>query len=53
MKKRPKKVQLSFYPEPEAYEALKRLSERARVAQQVYLREGLDYILAKYKKEAR
>jgi hypothetical protein len=48
-----KKAQLAFYPEPEAYEALKLLSARTRVPQQVYLREGLDIILQKYKKELR
>ncbi len=51
-KLRLKKAQLSFYPEPEQYEALKQLSAKTRVPQQAYLREGLEYILAKYKKEA-
>jgi ribosomal 50S subunit-associated protein YjgA (DUF615 family) len=40
-----KKAQLSFYPEPEDYEALKALSARTGVPQQVYLRRGLAYIL--------
>jgi hypothetical protein len=46
--KRLQKTQLALYVEPEAAEALKELSERTRVPQQVYLREGLDAILAKY-----
>jgi ribbon-helix-helix protein len=47
-KSRLKKAQLSFYPEPINYAALKALSARTRVKQQDYLREGLDYVLAKY-----
>jgi hypothetical protein len=50
-KARLKKAQLSFYPEPAMYEALKTLSGKTRVPQQAYLREGLDYVLAKYRKE--
>jgi predicted DNA-binding protein len=44
-----KKTQLALYLEPEQYGALKALSERTRVPAQVYLREGLDLILNKYK----
>jgi predicted DNA-binding protein len=40
-----RKAQLSFYPEPEDYEALKTLSAKTGVPQQVYLREGLRHIL--------
>ena len=47
-KARLKKAQLSFYPETHQYEDLKALSERTRVPQQAYLREGLDYVLEKY-----
>jgi hypothetical protein len=50
-KARLKKAALSFYPEPAMYEALKALSGRTKVPQQVYLREGLDMVLAKYKRE--
>lgn len=50
-KPRLKKAQLSFYPEPEQYEALKQLSDRTRVPQQAYIREGLEMVLEKYKKE--
>ena len=50
-KARLRKAQLSFYPEPAMYEALKALSGKTRVPQQAYLREGLDYVLAKYRKE--
>jgi hypothetical protein len=48
-----KKSQLALYLEPEQYEALKRLHEVTRVPMQVYLREGLDMVLDKYKKELR
>jgi len=48
-KARLKKSQLSFYCEPTDYEQLKKLSERTRTPQQVYLREGLVHILKKYK----
>jgi histidinol-phosphate/aromatic aminotransferase/cobyric acid decarboxylase-like protein len=44
-KDRLRKAQLSFYPEPEDYEALKTLSAKTGVPQQVYLREGLRHIL--------
>ncbi len=40
-----KKAQLSFYPEPEDYERLKRLSAETGIPQQVYLRRGLDFVL--------
>ncbi len=42
------KAQLSFYPEPKDYELLKQLSEKTRVPQQEYVREGLDHVLVKY-----
>jgi Ribbon-helix-helix domain len=44
-KRRLQKAQLSFHPEPEAYRALKELSVRTGVPQQVYLRRGLDWVL--------
>jgi hypothetical protein len=44
-KARLKKAQLSFYPEPADYAALKALSVRTGIPQQVYLREGLRLIL--------
>src|SRR5690348_678683 len=40
-----KKAQLSLYLEPKDYEALKALSARTGVPQQVYIRRGIDYIL--------
>ena len=40
-----RKVQLSFYAEPEDYATLKALSARTDVPQQVYLRRGLTHIL--------
>ena len=44
-KQRLKKAQLSFYAEPEDYQALKALSATTGIPQQVYLREGLQMIL--------
>lgn len=46
-----KKMQVALYLDAEQLDALKVLSGKTRVPQQVYLREGLDYVLAKYKKE--
>lgn len=43
-----KKVQLALYLDSDQVDALKVLSLKTRVPQQVYLREGLDYVLAKY-----
>jgi len=43
-----KKVQLALYLDADQVDALKALSGRTRVPQQVYLREGLDYVLEKY-----
>ncbi len=43
------KHQFSLYVEPEQAGALRELSKRTRVPQQVYLREGLDWVLKKYK----
>ena len=42
------KVTTTVYLETEQMIGLKTLSERTRVPQQVYLREGLDLVLAKY-----
>ena len=52
-KQRLKKAFLSLYLEPEQATALRSLSKRTRVAQQIYLREAVDMVLARYKKEAR
>ncbi len=49
-KDRLRKAQIPFYPEPEDYAALKALSRRTGVPQQVYLREGLAYVLKKHGK---
>ena len=43
-KDRLRKAQLSFYAQPEDYEALKSLSARTGVPQQVYLRRGLAHV---------
>jgi len=43
-----KKIQLALYLDASQVEALRALSARTRVPQQAYLREGLDYVLAKY-----
>ena len=44
-----KKSALPLYVEPEIAEELRALSERTRVPQQVYLREGVDLVLKKYR----
>ncbi len=43
------KVPVQAYLEPGQARALKALSQRTRVPQQSYLREGIEYILEKYK----
>ena len=48
-----KKTQIAMYLEPTQYDALKSLHDKTRVPMQVYLREGLDLVLDKYKKELR
>jgi len=40
---------MSIYVEPPKAKMLRALSARTRVPAQVYLREGLDHVLAKYK----
>jgi hypothetical protein len=52
-RQRLKKAQLSFYPEIAEYEALRELSARTKVPQQVYLREGLRYVLQQMDVRAR
>ena len=47
-----KKVQLALYLDSDQVEALKVLSLKTRIPQQVYLREGLDYILKLYGKKS-
>ena len=42
------KVTTTVYLETEQMIGLKTLSERTRVPQQVYLREGVDLVLARY-----
>ena len=49
-KLRLKKVPFLAYLEPEQADSLKGLSERTRVPQQAYVREGIDLVLAKHKK---
>ena len=48
--KRLVKTQVIAYLEPEQATELKDLSERSRVPQQVYMREGVDMVLKKYRK---
>jgi hypothetical protein len=43
------KVPVQAYLEPEQARALKALSVRTRVPQQTYLREGIEYVLTKYR----
>jgi hypothetical protein len=40
-----RKVQLSFYVEPDDYRALKEISHRTGIPQQVFMRRGLSMIL--------
>lgn len=42
-------VQIACYVTPVQRDALRGLSERTRIAQQVHLREAIDDLLAKYK----
>ena len=45
------KKQIAMYLEEGQLEALRTLHAKTRVPMQVYLREGLDLILQKYRKE--
>jgi hypothetical protein len=44
------KIPVQAYLEPEQAEALRELSERTRVPQQVYIREGINHVLEKYRR---
>jgi hypothetical protein len=44
------KISVQAYLEPEQAAELRTLSERTRVPQQVYIREGVDAVLAKYRR---
>lgn len=46
--KRLKKISASIYLEQDQDRKLRLLSKLTRVSQQAYLREGVEYILAKY-----
>ena len=46
-----KKVARTIYIEDEQMEALKRLSEKTKVPQSVYVREALDMLLEKYSQQ--
>ncbi len=41
------------YLRPKQKAELSRLSKATRVSMQAYLREGIDYVLARYKKQLR
>jgi hypothetical protein len=45
------KVPVTLYLEPEQAAELKALTERTRVPQQEYIREGVDAVLAKYRRK--
>jgi len=47
------KVLRSIYLELDQIEKVKRLSEKTKVPQSVYIREGLDLLLQKYGKQLR
>jgi predicted DNA-binding protein len=46
-----KKVARTIYLKDEQLEALKRLSEKTKVPQSVYVREALDMLLEKYSEQ--
>jgi hypothetical protein len=46
-----KKVARTIYIKDEQLEALKRLSEKTKVPQSVYVREALDMVLEKYSEQ--
>lgn len=48
-----KKVPISGYLEPRQALALRALSASTRVPQQEYIREGVEYVLAKYGRGAK
>jgi len=48
-----KKKQTLALLEPEQHKQLKRLSEKTRVPMSAYMREAVDDLLKKYKKELR
>ena len=48
-----KKVARTIYIKDEQVEALKRLSEKTKVPQSVYVREALDMLLEKYSEQLR
>jgi predicted DNA-binding protein len=52
-KKKAKKMVVPVYLEPEARDALKRLSDNTRVPQAAYIREGVDLVLKKYRQHLR
>ena len=48
-----KKIARTIYIKDEQLEALKRLSEKTKVPQSVYVREALDMLLEKYSEQLR
>lgn len=48
-----KKVQTLALLEPEQHRQLKKLSEKTRVPMSAYMREAVDDLLVKYRKELR
>ena len=48
-----KKVARTIYIKDQQLEALKRLSEKTKVPQSVYVREALDMLLEKYSEQLR
>ena len=49
-KLRLQKIAASIYLDKPQAKELKALSDRTRIPQQVYLREGVDFVLAKYRR---
>jgi len=44
------KTATPIYLEPETFRKLKQLSKKTRTPSQVFMREGIDMVLAKYKR---
>ncbi|MCC6609614.1 MAG: ribbon-helix-helix domain-containing protein [Burkholderiales bacterium] len=48
-----KQLAITVYVRPDQLEALRRLAEHTRVPMATYLREGIDDLLVKYRREIR
>ena len=46
-----RRVQMSIYLEPEIADRFKALSDATRIPMAVYMREGIDHVLERYKRQ--